>query len=38
LAVETINLKTLYILIFVELATRRVHVAGVTIHTRRIAT
>src|SRR5436190_4025216 len=30
--VETIRPKTLYILFFIELATRRVHVAGVTEH------
>jgi hypothetical protein len=32
LTVETLRLKTLYILFFIELHTRRVHVAGVTAH------
>src|SRR5450830_1456228 len=31
-AVETIRLKTIYVLFFIELSTRRVHVAGVTEH------
>src|SRR5450830_1662738 len=31
-AVETIRLKTIYVLFFIELSTRRVHVAGVTTH------
>ncbi len=30
--VETIRLKTLYVLFFIELSTRGVHVAGVTVH------
>jgi transposase InsO family protein len=30
--VETLRLKTLYVLFFIELSTRRVHVAGVTVH------
>ncbi len=30
--VETIRLKTLYVLFFIELTTRKVHVAGVTEH------
>ena len=30
--VETIGLKTIYVMFFIELSTRRVHVAGVTAH------
>jgi putative transposase len=30
--VETVFLKTLYVLFFIELSTRRVHVAGTTEH------
>ena len=30
--VETVGLKTLYVLFFIELSTRRVHLAGVTEH------
>jgi hypothetical protein len=30
LTVETIALKTLYVMFFIELSTRRVHVAGTT--------
>ena len=30
--VETIRLKTIFVLFFIELQTRRVHVAGVTAH------
>jgi putative transposase len=30
--VETVNLQTLYVLFFIELGTRRVHVAGCTAH------
>lgn len=32
LTVETIFLRTIYVLIFIELGTRRVHLAGVTTH------
>lgn len=30
--VETLRLKTLYVLFFIELSTRRIHLAGVTAH------
>jgi hypothetical protein len=30
--VETVWLKTLYVLFFIELSTRRVHLAGITTH------
>ncbi len=32
LTVETLRLKTIYVLFFIELRSRRVHIAGVTAH------